>query len=159
MTDTAPAEPASKTSIASLALTGMFGLVGVLLGGLLQYHFGSSRETEQQRLQIQLSAYADLAKAQAALQRAQHDDARKRAATVDDANLKIRDAAFRVVIFSPTDVVKTWAASTREAHPEACGPTPTKADVAVYKSMRRQIRDDDVPDDDVVMALFGCKMK
>ena len=59
--------PASKTSPwATTLLTGAIGLLGVAIGALLQYNVGGSLETEKQRMQIQLSAYADFARAQAA---------------------------------------------------------------------------------------------
>jgi hypothetical protein len=61
-------------------LTAVFGLIGVVVGGFLQYYFSSSLETEKQRMQIQLAAYADFAKAQAAWQRAgaETDDSKER---------------------------------------------------------------------------------
>lgn len=160
-----PPEPVSKRS---LLLTGLSGLLGALLGGLVQYVTGTWLETDKQHLQIQMAAYADFAKAQAAWQRAQQaeDDARKKPKpgdarknpVIEDAKLKIRDAAFRIVMFSPADVVEAWAAFTREDHPEACAPVPSQADLAVYRSMRRQVRHDAVADADVVMALFGCRL-
>ena len=98
-------------------LTALFGLIGVLVGGFIQYRVGEWLETGKQRMQIQLSAHADFAKAQAAWQRAQAqqegDESKKktaREAAIEDANLKLRDAAFRIVIFSPSDVVKAYAA-------------------------------------------------
>jgi hypothetical protein len=47
-------------------LTGVIALITAVLG----YLFGSSLETQKQHMQIQLSAYADFAKGQAAWQRA-----------------------------------------------------------------------------------------
>jgi hypothetical protein len=41
-----------------------------VIGGFLQYHFSQSLETDKQRMQIQQTAHADFAKAQAAWQRA-----------------------------------------------------------------------------------------
>jgi hypothetical protein len=106
-----------------------------------------------------LSAYADFAKAQASLQRAELQTKSRKAADVDDANLKIRDAALRIVVFSPTEVVEAVAAFTRDHHPPECGAITPQSDIDAYKKMRRQIRGDGISDDDIVMALFGCKRK
>jgi hypothetical protein len=104
------ADDMGKTSGGSALLTGAIGLIGVLLGGFIQYYIGGSIETEKQRMELQLSAYNDFAKAQAALQRAgwKEDESERKAAT-EDANLKIRDAAFRIVIFSPAEVVRAFS--------------------------------------------------
>jgi hypothetical protein len=147
-----------KISGGSPLLTGAIGLIGVLLGGFIQYYIGGSLETEKQRMQLQLSAYSDFAKAQAALQRAElkESESEKKAAT-EDANLKIRDAAFRIVIFSPAEVVRAFAAFVEEKHKEECD--ISAADMAVYRSIRRLTSSDDVSNRDIAMSLFACKMK
>jgi hypothetical protein len=168
-------EPAKTSSWGTALLAGIFGLIGVLVGGFLQYLFSGSLETEKQRMQIQLSAYADFAKAQAAWQRAQLErDELKKEAAKSDAALKIRDANFRIVVFSPPEVVRALAAFMEENHNEQCG--TTDADIAVYQTIRRQKLDSDyipnlitrkimgqvsdhVSNQEVAMALFGCKLK
>lgn len=156
-TEAAPPEKSSSWSTA--LLTGLFGLIGVGIGGFLQYHFSQSLETEKQRMQIQQTAHADFAKAQAAWQRAlREEDESKKKTAILDAQLKIQDAAFRIVIFSPSEVVKAFAAFVQENHNQECGPTRT--DLAVYQKMRRQtLGDDNISDQDIAMALFGCKLK
>src|SRR5690348_12465925 len=137
MTDNPRPGLASAMSLGPLILTAISGLVGVMVGGLLVYYFGGSQEVEKQRTQIQLSAYADFVKAQASLQRAeaQEKDRSRKAAAVDDANLKIRDAAFRMVIVSPAEVVEALAAFTRDRHPQDCGAVTPQSDIDVYKKM------------------------
>lgn len=148
-------EPPKTFQWGNAFLTGAIGLIGVALGGLIQYHISGSLETEKQRMQIQLSAYADFAKAQAAWQRAEwEDDESQKKATRRDANLKIRDAAFRIVIFSPAEVVRALAAFMEENHSEVC--STSQADLALYQSIRRQTSDD-VSNRDIALALFGCK--
>ena len=129
------------------------GLVGALVGAVLQYYVGDKLETQKQRLQIQITAYSDLAKGQAALQRAQA------AKDKDEANLRIRDAGFRLAIFSPGDVVKSYAAFVREKHPEMCTTATSPADIAVYQNLRREVSDQNVSNDDLTMAIFACKPK
>jgi hypothetical protein len=137
---------------------GAAGLFGVLVGAAIQYYAGDLLEINKQRLQTQLSAYADFAKAQAAWQRAdsEADQATKNTAQ-KDANLKIRDAAFRIAIFSPDDVVKAFAAFIREKHREDCAASP--ADLAVYQTLRARVSDKNVPNEDMAMVLFGCTLK
>ena len=67
---TTEAAPAKTSSWPTALLTAVFGLAGVVIGGFLQYHFSQSLETDKQRMQIQQTAHADFAKAQAAWQRA-----------------------------------------------------------------------------------------
>ena len=163
---TAPTSDPPKTSSWGTALlTAVFGLIGVVAGGFLQYYFSSSLETEKQRMQIQLSAYADFAKAQAAWQRAgaETDDAKRKEA-IRDSSLRIRDAAFRIVVFSPPEVVRALAAFVQQSGDrEECNTTDT--DIALYQIVRRQNTrqvsesDHDVSNQDVAMALFGCKLK
>ena len=99
------AAPPAKTS--SWLGTAAFGLAGVVIGGFLQYYFSQSLETDKQRMQIQQAAHADFAKAQAAWQRAlREEDESKKKTAILDAQLKIQDAAFRIVIFSPSEVVR-----------------------------------------------------
>ncbi|WP_271627587.1 hypothetical protein [Bradyrhizobium sp. CCBAU 11445] len=149
-----------KSSLSPVIVAGLFTVVGVVIGGSLTYQFGDKLETNKQRLQTQLSAYADLAKGQAGWQRAlaiPGDDPNKNTA-IEDANLKIRDAAFRIVVFSPSAVVSALAAFVRETHHEEC--TATKADLHVYRTMRAQVLPNDhVTDQDIAMALFGCELK
>jgi hypothetical protein len=161
MTDNSPSARAWPTSLGPLILTAAFGLAGVLVGGLLVYYFGGSLEVEKQRMQVQLSAYADFAKAQASLQRAeqQEKDRSRKAAAVEDANVRIRDAAFRMIVFSPAEVVEAFAAFTRDRHPPECAAVTPQSDIDVYKRMRRQISGGSISDDDIVMVLFGCKRK
>jgi hypothetical protein len=155
----------------------VFGLIGVLVGGFLQYLYSGSLETEKQRMQIQISAYADYAKAQAAWQRAgEENEQSKREAAENDAALKIRDAAFRIVVFSPAEVVGALAEFVEQSRDrKECD--ITRADIAVYQILRRQnlqsdyisikrghitgevSNPDPVSDRDVAMALFGCKLK
>jgi hypothetical protein len=152
------ADPPNRPQWGSVVLTGIFGVAGVLIGAFLQYGFSSSLETEKQRLQIQLSAYADLAKAEAAFQRAEKEGEKsKKDPALSDANLKIRDAAFRIGIFSPPEVVKALAAFTRDNHDGACVNSPN--DIALYQTMRRQASAQAVSDEDIAMALFGCRLK
>ncbi len=146
MTDNSPSARAWPTSLGPLIPTAAFGLAGVLVGGLLVYYFGG---------------YADFAKAQASLQRAeqQEKDRSRKAAAVEDANVRIRDAAFRMIVFSPAEVVEAFAAFTRDRHPPECAAVTPQSDIDVYKRMRRQISGGSISDDDIVMVLFGCKRK
>lgn len=156
---TTEATPAKSSSWSTALLTGLFGLIGVVTGGFLQYYFSQWLETDKQRMQIQQTAHADFAKAQAVWQRAlrEQDESKKKAAILD-AHLKIQDAAFRIVIFSPSEVVKAFAAYVQENQNQECG--TTRGDLAIYQKMRRQILGkDDISDQDVAMALFGCKLK
>jgi oligoribonuclease (3'-5' exoribonuclease) len=88
-----------------------------------------------------------------------HDASQSRIGTaILDAQLKIQDAAFRIVIFSPSEVVKAFAAFVQENHNQECAPTRTG--LAVYQTMRRQtLSSDNISDEDIAMALFGCKLK
>jgi hypothetical protein len=152
--------PTPKTSQWVTGLvTGAIGLIGVALGGFLQYYTGGSLETEKQRMQIQISAYADFAKGQAAWQRARAEaDESKKEEAFRDASLKIRDAAFRIVIFSPAELVRALAAFVEENHKEEC--ETTEADLTLYRSIRRHVSSSDhVSNQDIAMALFGCKLK
>ena len=151
------AAPPAKTS--SWLGTAAFGLAGVVIGGFLQYYFSQSLETDKQRMQIQQAAHADFAKAQAAWQRAlREEDESKKKTAILDAQLKIQDAAFRIVIFSPSEVVKAFAAFVQEKQNQECN--TTKSDLAIYQKMRRQtLGKDDISDQDIAMALFGCKLK
>jgi hypothetical protein len=179
--------PAPKTSSWGTALlAGAFTLLGVVIGGFLQYLFSGLLETEKQRMQIQISAYADFAKAQAAWQRAQAqeegDESKKktaREAAIDDASLKIRDAAFRIVVFSPPEAVRALAEFVEQSGKRGeCN--ITQADIALYQILRRQNSDQDsdyisnfirqqirghasnsdqVSNEDIAMALFGCKLQ
>jgi hypothetical protein len=142
MTDVPPTTPPpapSKTSSWGIAiLTALFGLLGVVVGGFLQYLYSGLLETEKQRMQIELSAYADFAKAQAAWQRAgMEKDQSKREAVENDAALKIRDAAFRIVVFSPPEVVGALSAFVEQSgNREECN--LTQADIALYQTIRQQ---------------------
>jgi len=140
-------------------------VAGYLVGSSLEnkkYEFGSSLETQKQYLQIQLSAYADFAKAQAAWQRA--DAVAKQLAqnagidpAITDASLKLREAIFRIVLFSPAEVVRAVAAFTEQTRNEEC--EVPEAELAVYQQMRRRIIPEDVTNKEITMALFGCKLK
>lgn len=174
---TAPTTPPKTSSPWGTALlTAVFGLIGVLVGSFLQYLYSGSLESEKQRMQIQISAYADYAKAQAAWQRAGEENEFKREAAYNDAALKIRDAAFRIVVFSPAEVVRALAEFVEQSRDrKECD--ITRADIAVYQILRRQnlqsdyisikrgpitgevSNPDPVSDRDVAMALFGCNLK
>jgi len=135
-------------------------IVGVLLTAVLQYFVGDMLETRKQRLQTQLSAYADFAKAQAAWQRANLEgEASKKEEAIRDAKLKIRDAAFRIAIFGPDDLVKSVSKYFAENQRGNC--TNSAADIAVYQTMRAKAQnsDLDVPAQDMAMVLFGCTFK
>jgi hypothetical protein len=139
------------------------GVLGALVGGGVQYYATRSLETEKQLLQIQLGAYADFAKAQAALQRArsQENEATRRQ-QIEDANLKIRDAAFRVVIFSPVEVVEKLATLTKDLGPQPPEPCHLPStDIALYQSMRGQALGTSagrIEPADIAMALFVCQL-
>src|SRR5262249_53473488 len=169
--------PKTSSSWGTTILTAVSGLIGIVVGGFLTYLYGGSLETDKQRMQIQMAAYADYAKAQTALQRAGAEkDEHKKEAAENDAALKIRDAAFRIVVFSPPEVVRALAEFVEQSRnrPECNIP---KTDIAVYQILRRQNLDPDyistkrgqligqvpkdyrVSNEDVAMALFGCKLK
>ena len=148
------------TKAAGAAGVGSFfgSVVGVALTAFGQYFVGDMLETRKQRLQTQLTAYGDFAKAQAAWQRA--GDASKKEEAEKDANLKIRDAAFRIAIFSPDDLVKSLSKYVAEKHRGNCA--NSAADIAVYQTMRAKAQAQDksnVPDQDMAMVLFGCTFK
>jgi hypothetical protein len=87
----------------------------------------------------------------------EEDESKKKTAILD-AQLKIQDPAFRIVIFSPSEVVKAFAAFVQENQNQECG--TTKGDLAIYQKMRRQtLGKDEISDQDVAMALFGCRLK
>jgi len=188
MTDIPPTQPPEQKpreqkssswgpTLVSALITALFGLIGVLVGGFLQYLYSGSLETDKQRMQIQIAAHADYAKAQAAWQRAgAEEDKTKREAAENDAALKIRDAAFRIVVFSPPEVVKALAEFVEQSRDrKECD--ITSADIAVYQILRQrnlqpdyistkraqitgEVSDPDpVSNRDVAMALFGCKLK
>ena len=96
------ANPISKANV--LDTTRVSGIIGALIGGITQYYVTGSLEAGKQLLQMQISTYADFANGQAALARA------KDAKQEDDANLKIRAAIVRIIIFSSSDVVNSVAA-------------------------------------------------
>jgi hypothetical protein len=148
---------------------------------------GGQLETKKQSMQIQLAAYGDFAKAQAAWQRASVSPATTDAqlkkfkdavidpastdaqlkkmisdamidqAAITDAKLKLRDAVFRIVLFSPAEVVNALAAFTQTTLEEECVLKEDEFDV--YERMRRQIISEPVTKQDIAMALFGCKLK
>jgi hypothetical protein len=74
-----------------------------------------------------------------------------------DASLKLRDAIFRIVLFSPAEVVRAVAAFTELTRKEEC--KMPEAELAVYQQMRRRIISEDVTKQEITMALFGCKLK
>jgi hypothetical protein len=88
----------------------------------------------------------------------------QRKEAIRDSSLRIRDAAFRIVVFSPPDVVRALAAFVEQSGDrEECN--TTDADIALYQIVRRQNTRQasnsnyDVSNQDVAMALFGCKLK
>jgi hypothetical protein len=155
--DTAPKAnetPVSKSSgVQTAVLAGLFGLMTATAG----YYFGSSLETKKQRMQIQLSAYADFLKAQASWQRANTPKTGQDDPAKTDASLKIRDAAFRMVVFSPAPVVKAFAAFTALTTQEEC--YIPKAELDIYQRMSGEAISENIEDHEVAMALFACKLK
>lgn len=119
------------------------GVLGALLGGLVQYYATRSLETEKQLLQIQLTAYADFARAETlatlfpleppAQPAEGHPGEVKKGENADRAKIelyasevekkkwefinKARDASFRIVIFSPVSVVQALSSLIKEQIP------------------------------------------
>lgn len=152
-------------------------IIGAVLGSYLAYQFSGPLETKKQRAQIQITAHADFLKAEAAWQRAGAEaDNDEKTKAERDASLKIRDAAFRIVVFSPVAVVKALAVFVEQNHKhEAC--KLTQSDIDLYQILRRQTQIDgdffeflrfgksdpvskekDISDQELAMALFGCKL-
>ena len=136
----------SKTSI---WLPFVSAVLGIFLGGAIQFYTSSWLETEKQLLQIRLDAYSDFLKGQAAWMKTHDEDARS----------KIRDAAFRIVVFSPAEVVQALTTFLKSTAPSPCH--STKAEIELYQGIRRQALGGDagiISDGDMAMALFGCQL-
>ena len=136
----------SKTSI---WLPFVSAVLGIFLGGAIQFYTARWLETEKQLLQIRLDAYSDFVKAQAAWIKTHDDDARS----------KIRDAAFRIVVFSSTELVQTLTTFMKSTEPGKCH--SSRAEMALYQNMRRQTLGagaGSISDADMAMALFGCQL-
>ena len=74
-----------------------------------------------------------------------------------DASLKVRHPIFRIVLFSPAKVVTAVATFTELTHKEKC--ELPAAELALYKEMRGRIISEDVTNQVIAMALFGCKLE
>lgn len=144
-------QPAPKRDYFTIVLPLIGVILGAVVGGFATYLANSNLEPEKQVLQLQLSAYSDYVKAQAALLWAKPEQE-------VEANQKIRDAAMRMVIYSPATLIEKMADFIKEKQQRPC--TATRKDIAVYQEMRREAlkaKAGELSNATVAMAIFGCE--
>ena len=165
-------QPPAKRDYLAIWLPLVGVLLGAVIGGLAPLWVNSRLEPEKQRLPYELGAYSDFAKAEAAWilrprpqqPPPQSTPAPEKATPAPDPtkeereiNLKIRDAAFRIVIFSSSSVIEALATFIRSTPREACD--ISSKDIAIYQKIRLGILGSNagvVSNADIAMTLFGC---
>ena len=131
-------------------------VLGTIVGGIVQYYATRSLETQKHILDLQLSAYADLLKAQAA-----YHFAEVRSKAQDDANERIHEANIRIIVFSPVEVVESLAAFVKDKEHKSILPcSMPSSEFQMYRSMRQQALGgsaSDIKDADIAMVFFACQ--
>jgi len=153
-----------------LPITALFALLGVVLGGGLQYYSSRTIEFEKASLDYRLTSYRDFLSAQVARKKAKDGTAES-----IDADRKIRDATLRIAIFSPKEVAATVAewllgAAIAQNDVDPCGKDRSllQKDLSVYHAMRGQAfkrsfwfgnKTEALSDRDMAIMVLGCKLE
>lgn len=153
--------PAPKRDYLIIFLPFFGVLLGAVVSGLVTFMATSSIEYEKQLSQLELAAYSDFAKGQAAWILAQNNlDTKPSQQPFVSAKQQIREASFRVALYSPVDLVERLEAFIREQPRDDC--TTTANDLAVYQLMRTHAlgrKGGDLSKATLAMVLFGCEYK
>jgi hypothetical protein len=82
------------------------------------------------------------------------------AAAIKSANRDIRKTIFRIAVFGENDTVKKVAAFVRSTQSWDACPAKLSIDLAMYKSIRKAITNDDKASDaDLALLIYGCRYK
>jgi hypothetical protein len=152
-------QPSPRRDYLGIFLPFIGVLLGLIVTAVISFIETPKIEYEKQRSKLELAAYNDFAKAQAAYFRANRSNATPQ--EHDSANLAIKDAAMRILLFSPAETVEKFEAFVRDIPRPPCIQTSPN-DLAVYRDMRQNVlgaKAGNLSDASIAMVVYGCEFR
>ena len=151
-------------NISKAITAGIFTLVGIVIGGILNYYFTISIDRERALQETRKQAYIEFLDAQEkwdAMRFEPSEDARQKLS--EDYRAQTTKARKRIAVYGDKAVVEALGKYWRvHFERETCSGSSNKIknDVSIYQKMREDIMpgDEQVSDQDMMMLLFLCQI-